>query len=86
MVESSDIVLILGCPPGRTRPGDLFPGVLQGTQLTPEDFDLESKVFGDWSWRLKNPAKEPLYREQKEKLGCRIKMLYESGRIRYGEW
>lgn len=77
----------LDCPPGNPRPGDLFPGVLRGTGLTPSDFALTSKLFGNWTWHLTNPAKSDLFEEVRyTSIKERVEALYHAGCIRYGSW
>jgi len=80
----------LDCAPGSPRPGDLFPGVLNETPLTEEDFECVSKSFGCWTWQLKEdePDKErsKLYEENKPTYSERIKKLYGDGKVRYASW
>ena len=40
--------LELDCPPGSPRPGDLLPGVLEGTGLEKSPEDTTSRLFGNW--------------------------------------
>jgi hypothetical protein len=75
----------IDCPPGTPRPDDLFPDVIKGTGLAVEDFDLVSKVFGNFTWELK-AQKNDLYKKAKNTIGERIKALYSQGKIRYGSW
>ena len=75
----------IDCPPGNPRPDDLFPGVLEGTGLLPEDFTLVSKFFGNWTWLL-HEDKEKLYIAQRDIVKRRIVVLHDSGVIRYGSW
>jgi len=82
---TDSITVEIDCPPGSPRPDDLFPGVLSGTPLTPEDFDLVGKFFGNFTWELKK-GKEHLYPVAKPVVKSRIEALYHSGQIRYGSW
>jgi len=82
----SRYIITLDCPPGPTRPGDLFPGTLEGTGLKESDFELETKLFGDWTWRLKYQEKDKLFLEKRDQIAIRIKGLYNAGWIRYGTW
>jgi hypothetical protein len=76
----------LDCAPGATRPGDLFPGVLAETNLTEEDFEITSKLFGNWEWVLTNKDKAKDFDEANPVFKTRIDALYKSGKIRYGSW
>ena len=73
----------LDCPPGSPRPGDLLPGIVEGTGLQiKEPF---TKFFGNWTWDYSDvPADE--WDKIKPLLKERITSLYEAGLIRYGSW
>jgi len=75
----------LDCAPGATRPGTLFPGVIEGTNLTTEDFRISGTVFGKWTFVV-NKDKDELFENSKEVFKERVSDLYNSGRIRYGSW
>jgi len=79
--------LTLDCPPGGIRPGDLLPGVLKDTGLSPEDFTVVSKLFGSWQFNLTNQDKSPCFEQVRYTLiKDRITKLYNDGLIRYGDW
>lgn len=75
----------LDCPPGSLRPGDLLPGVLEGTGIEPEQLQLISTFFGNWTWRVPQEC-EAQYGLNQDKVKARITALYYAGRIRYGSW
>jgi hypothetical protein len=84
MIEHTHRIL-LDCPPGPVRPGDLFPKVIEATGLEVTDFVELSRFFGCWSWALK-PERDALYIDVRGTIAARIKNLYHAGQIRYGEW
>ena len=75
----------LDAAPGATRPGTLFHGVIEGTELTTEDFRISGTVFGNWTFVV-SKDKDELFENSKEVLKERVSDLYNSGRIRYGSW
>ena len=73
----------LDCAPGMTRPGDLLPGVIEGTGLPVRD--AVSKLFGNWVFDYSDiPADQ--WEKAKPILAMHITELYYSSRIRYGSW
>jgi hypothetical protein len=76
----------LDCAPGGTRPDDLFPSVLAETGLEEKDFEIVSKFFGNWEWKLTNKAKFDTYKKVKNDIAAKIKELHNKGTIRYGSW
>jgi hypothetical protein len=78
--------IALDCEPGTPRPDCHLPNVLVGTDLTMEDFEIISKFFGEWIFKLKDDQKGELYVKNKAVIGERIKKLYDDGSIRYGAW
>lgn len=75
----------LDCAPGAPRPDTLLPSVLAGTGLTPEDFTNPSRLFGNWTFALKE-GKEQTYKEVRDIIKEKVCQLYHSGAIRYGSW
>jgi hypothetical protein len=75
----------LDCSPGGPRPDDLLPKALEGTELTPNDFEIVSKFFGNWTFEL-NALKEDIYATHRNTIMTNIKILYDRGFIRYGSW
>lgn len=75
----------IDCPPGSPRPGDLLPGVLEGTGLTEEDFENTSRLFGNWEWQL-SMGKNELYKSVRGTIKEKLVALYESGKARYVSW
>lgn len=80
----STFTIDLDCAPGPVRPNDLFPQVIQDTGLTEEDFTLDHRFFGNWTWRLLR--NEELYRRVQPIIEARIRAMYTTGQIRYGSW
>lgn len=64
----------LDCPPGNPRPDDLLPLVIEGTGLTTDDFQITSRVFGNWTFELK-ADKNDIFDANKEKISCTINRL-----------
>jgi hypothetical protein len=75
--------IIIDCPPGIPRPGDLLPFVLKDTGLEPREPSWT--VFGEWGFNYSDVPEtkwdeiQPIFEE-------RIKNLYERSLIRYGSW
>jgi hypothetical protein len=84
--ETESRSIELDCAPGSPRPDDLFPGVIADTGLEEEDFEIVSKVFGNWEFALKNKSKIKEFDEAKSTFEKRVTALYKSGKIRYGSW
>jgi hypothetical protein len=79
--------IVIDCPPGRPRPDQLFPLILKDTGLEPEDFDLVSRLFGEFRWELReDPSKEQVYSEKRQVFKKRLTVLYRRGTIRYTSW
>lgn len=75
----------LDCSPGGPRPDELLPKALEGTELIPNDFEIVSKSFGNWTFEL-DESKEDLYDTHRDTIKNNIKYLYDKGYIRYGSW
>ena len=75
----------LDCPPGNPRPDDLLPEALMGTDLTPNDFVVESKFFGNWTFVLKAELDDK-YLWRRDRIKENITALYDAGLIRYASW
>lgn len=73
----------IDCPPGGTRPGDLYPGVIEGTGL--EVRESVSRTFGNWVWDYSDVSPE-IWTLAEPTLEKRITSLYNRGLIRYGSW
>lgn len=81
-MENSCIILDCKHP---IKPDQILIKVLSKTALNIEDFKLESKFFGQWTFRL-NDDKEQLYQENLNIIISEIKKAYSSGQLRYAEW
>jgi len=77
--------IALGCQPGSPRPGDLLPGVLEGTGVTIDPTNTILRFFGDWEWAVPEDQTQT-YERARETIQQRIKALYESGLVRWGSW
>lgn len=75
--------IMLDCPPGNPRPGDLIDSVIKGTGLPKRD--TVSRLFGNWTWDYSDIPQEKWEKAQAT-LKERITKLYISGAIRYGSW
>lgn len=78
----------LDCAPGRPRPSDLIEGVLDGTGLSPTDFDTANPFFGHQTWVLRSgsPERDLAFTASKPIFKERIEALFHSHLIRYGTW
>jgi len=75
----------IDCAPMGPRPDQYIGGVLKGTGLKVEDFEITNKFFGNWEWTL-TAKKEKEFKAAKPTLKQRITKLYNDGKIRYGSW
>lgn len=73
----------IGCAPGNPRPGDLLPGVIEGTGL--EVRDPVSMLLGDWTWDYSDVDPEK-WKEIKPVIKERLCKLHDSGVVRYVSW
>ena len=73
----------LDCAPFGPRPGDYFPGVIEGTSLVTKE--PENKCFGNWTWNYNEVSCEA-WEKVRPLLKERITKLYKSGSIRSGSW
>lgn len=78
----------IDCAPGFPRPGDLFPGVLHNTGLTVDDFDNTARLFGHWTWVLKegDPKRDELFTLKRPLFKQRLTEIYEAGYARFVSW
>jgi hypothetical protein len=81
MDESQEIVL--DCEPGIVRPGDLLPGILEGTGIEP--VEASSKLFGAWTFNFDHVEKS-VWETNKQTFEKRIKQIFDQGLIRYASW
>lgn len=83
--DESRCELGIDCPPGDPRPGDLLPGVLEGSGLEPSDFEEPLRLYGAWTWQLRrSPDKEALFISRKPLFHARLEALLAAGTIRGG--
>jgi hypothetical protein len=75
----------LDCAPGGIRPYHLFPFVIEGTNLTSEDFRIISASFGNFEFAI-SKEKEAEFDKNRETFKERVTKLYNNGSIRYGSW
>ncbi len=72
--------IILDCPPGDPRPGDLIGDVVKGMGLdVPE---TSYKFMGEWRYDF--PIPKDQWEKCKSEIMRRIRSLYHQGMIRYG--
>ena len=75
--------IILDCPPGEPRPGDLIEGVIEGTELECRNTVL--RCYGMWVWDYSDIPSEH-WKKIEPVLGKRINDLYYARIIRGGKW
>ncbi len=59
----TDTYIILNCPPGPIRPDTVLSNILTTTQLSINDFEVESKVFLNFYLKKKELYDMKLYTE-----------------------
>lgn len=77
----------IDCAPFTPRPDAYIGAVLEGSGLTPDDFNTGPPFFGCQAWALKEGEErakqfaiyQPVFKQ-------RVTSLYEAGKIRYGSW
>ena len=77
--------LVIDCPPGSMRPDGILSLVLQDTELTPKDFTITRKFFGEWTFVL-NESRNDIYEKYKHDIGTKLKKMNAEGYVRYAEW
>lgn len=75
----------IDCAPGSPRPGDLLPGILEGTGVTIDPENTFQRFFGWWGWYVPEDQVEA-YQKAKPVIKARIEALYARGTIRAGSW
>jgi hypothetical protein len=90
IMATEELSIELDCAPMTPRPDTYIDGVLEGTGLAPDDFEITSKLFGNWKWELKDCSnldeKQELFKKAKPQFKERITNLHSRGKIRYGSW
>jgi len=88
MLRYRDYSIEIDCPPGDPRPGDLFPQVIADTGLCEDDFEITSKVFGNWTWVLRDgdEVRDQRFTTAKPVFKARLMALHDSGTVRYASW
>ena len=75
--------IVLDCPPGHPRPGDIIGYVIKGTGLPLRE--TSCRIFGNWEWDY-NDIPRDMWKAIQPVLKERITKLYNDGIIRYGSW
>ena len=75
--------IILDCPPGFPRPGDLIEAVLKDTGLPMRE--TSHRLMGEWMWDYSD-IDRVIWDKANPIVAERIKALYDNGIIRYGAW
>ena len=79
--------IIIDCPPGPCRPPNILESILSSVpSLTISDFETVSKLFGAWTFELKDENKYDEYYKNISVIKEKLVIFYNSGRIRYAEW
>jgi hypothetical protein len=86
----------IDCEPGPIRPDNVLKMIIKDTFINFEDFEIQSKLFGNWTWNLDNKLKviineknisimttHSLYKKYYDDIKNKIILLYDSGMIRY---
>lgn len=79
----SEQTIVLDCPPGEPRPGDLIDGVIKDTGLMKKN--PSHIIMGEGCWDYSEVSPET-WKSIQPILKSRITKLYNEGLIRYGSW
>ena len=82
MAETNQTI-ILDCPPGFPRPGDLIEAVIKDTGLPLRE--TTCMIMGEWTWNYSD-IDRVIWDKANPIVAERIKALYDRGIIRYGAW
>lgn len=82
-VKPYEYTIEIDCAPGMTRPDDLLPYVLKGTDIVLGEPD--SRFFGCWTWAIPKDQREA-FEKNRDTIKARLTDLYDSGRARYVSW
>ena len=86
VVLSTDYEVVIGCAPFNPRPDVILSLILQNiTNLSLNDFNIVSKLYGDWTF-IPLKEKENIYIENQDLIGTKLKEMHLSKKIRYAEW
>ena len=77
--------IVIDCAPFQSRPDSILKSILEGTQLSINDFVKESALYGSWTF-IPLKEKESLYLENQKLIGEILTKCYNSGQIRSAEW
>lgn len=80
-----EIYVEIDCPPGKMRPDDILKMVLKNLEITIDDFIVDSKSFGSWTFKL-NEEKNEIYKLSIDIIKERIINFYRNGLIRYASY
>ena len=84
-VLSKTCEVVIDCAPFQPRPNTILISILEGTQLSIDDFVKESSFYGSWTF-IPLKEKESLYLENQKLIGEKLTKCYNSGQIRSAEW
>jgi hypothetical protein len=77
--------IVIDCAPFQSRPDSILISILEGTQLSINDFVRESAFYGSWTF-IPLKEKESLYLENQILIGEKLKKCFTAGQIRAAEW
>ena len=77
--------VVIDCAAFQPRPNTILISILEGTQLSIDDFVKESSFFGSWTF-IPLKEKENLYLENQKLIGEKLKKYFNAGQIRAAEW
>ena len=77
--------VVIDCAAFQPRPNTILISILEGTQLSIDDFVKESSFYGSWTF-IPLKEKESLYLENQKLIGEKLKKYFNAGQIRAAEW
>ena len=85
-MSNDNYYIIIDCSYGIKRPDTIFNDILLKTNLTINDFENTSRLFGEWRFQLKNKDKINDYIINIPIFKNELTNYYSNGIIRYAEW
>lgn len=77
--------VVIDCAAFQPRPDSILISILEGTQLSINDFVKESAFYGSWTF-IPLKEKESLYLQNQLLIGEKLKKFFNAGQIRAAEW
>jgi hypothetical protein len=85
IMSTETYTIQIDCAPGTVRPEYHFTALCEKIGMKEDEFELVSKFFGEWTWKVKHEAIEK-YKSQQEVVKEFLTNLYKRGDIRFASW